>query len=176
MSSAKYRNIDMIIKALKEKSTTILKFTKLDGITIECVLDTNKKASEGIKEITTICKQLKISPISTEENPDKSNVFALQFPELVPEYTDKEIEKMYKSNFKWLLDGVMKSDTKHKVTLELLINYRDLFLKQAITTYCNSNINLYKDNIANYLNNSEYRSKINKIYLLYVQEYINNGR
>ena len=91
---------------------------------------------------------------------------------MLPEYTDKELEKMYNNSFKWLLDGVMSSDTKHKVTTEVIMQYKAIFVKQAVTIHFNSNTNLYKEKIENYLNNKEYTAVVEKLFIRFANEYV----
>lgn len=170
--SEKLNNIEAIIKAFKKEKTSVMKYRKIDGITMECATQVSESADTGIKDITDLCKKYKLHPISAEKNKEKSNVFALQFPEMLPEYTDKELEKMYNNSFKWLLDGVMSSDTKHKVTTEVIMQYKAIFVKQAVTIHFNSNTNLYKEKIENYLNNKEYTAVVEKLFIRFANEYV----
>lgn len=168
-------NIESIIKEMKKSIKVLVKLEKLDGITMECSVPQGMKAKEGIKEAKAICKKLKLGPLAVEENPDKENVFALQFPELDVEYTEKQIEKMYKANYKWLLEGLLSRDKDHKVTRELLLEFKDVFNKQAIMIYCKSNINPYKTDTSKYLNNIEYRKSLDKIYYDFIEENMSKG-
>lgn len=162
-------NIDLIIKELNKKVEKVIRIRKIDGITVECSVKSGSKSDTGIKEINKICKELKLLPISTEKNKDKENIFALQFPELVPEYSETEIEDMYKLNFKWLLDNINSNDTT--ITKHLIEENREIFLKQSITMYYRSNVNQYKERLDDYLNNYDYRNKIEKLFNRYLDEY-----
>lgn len=167
-------NVDMIIKELNKKVEKIVRMRKLDGLTIECSVQASSKSDIGIKEINKLCKELKLMPISTEKNKDKDNVFALQFPELVPQYSEEEVESMYKDNFKWLLDNINSNDTT--ITKQLIEDNKELFLKQAITMYYRSNVNQYKEKLDDYLNNYDYRNKIGRLFDRYIDEYYVKGK
>lgn len=167
-------NIDLIIKALDKKVEKIVRMRKLDGITIECSVKANTKVDTGIKEANKLCKELKLLPIATEPNQAVSNIFALQFPELVPQYTEEDIERMYKDNFKWLLDNIHSNDTT--ITKQLIEDNKELLLKHAITIYYRSNVNQYKESIDDYLNKYEYRNKIGKLFDRYIDEYFVKGK
>lgn len=162
-------NIDLIIKELNKKVEKVIRIRKIDGITVECSVKSGSKSDTGIKEINKICKELKLLPISTEKNKDKENIFALQFPELVPEYSETEIEDMYKLNFKWLLDNINSNDAT--ITKHLIEENKEIFLKQSITMYYRSNVNQYKERLDDYLNNYDYRNKIEKLFNRYLDEY-----
>jgi len=165
-------NMETILKAIKQKSKLVMKINKYDGITLECFTASGSDTKEAIKEINQICKELKLLPISTEPNKEAENIFALQFPELDIIYSDRQIEKMYQDNFKWLIDGIVEYDNDKKLNREVLIKNKDIFVKQAILTYGRSNINPYKVDILERLNNIDYRKQIDVIYLNYIDKYI----
>lgn len=169
--SEKLRNIDIILTTLQNKLTKISSSRKYDGITIECTLKSRSKYDTAKEEINTVCKELKLLPIQMEQNEENPKIFILQFPELNVEYTEEEITTMYISNFKWLLDDIMSKKAEVMPDKDLLIRSKDIYVRQAISIYCRCNINPYKDNINNYLNNLEYRTKIDNMYLEYLDKY-----
>lgn len=164
-------NIEAIIKAIKPEIKKVIKLSKYDGITMECFVENSKDIDKGIKEMEQICTKLDLIPIATEISKNKDNVFIIQFPELNPAYTDNQIKKMYKLTFKWLLDNLLKTDVNKKVTKDILLKFKSIVVKEAIQTFCRSNINLYKDNAINYLNNKNYKEKIDLIYLDFLETY-----
>lgn len=165
------KNVDNIIKALKQDIKKIVKLTKFDGITIECSVQEDKKVDDGIKEINKLCEKLELRPIATEKSKEKNNVFIVQFPELIPEYTEAQIKKMYNLSFKWLLDNLIRNDKEHKVTPELLIKYKSLVVRKAIQIYCRSNINQYKEKLEDYLQDKKYVEKIDVLYYQFLETY-----
>lgn len=165
------KNTDNIIKALKQDIKKIVKLTKFDGITIECSVQEGKKVDDGIKEINKLCEKLELRPIATEKSKEKNNVFIVQFPELIPEYTEAQIKKMYNLSFKWLLDNLTINDKEHKVTPELLIKYKSLVVRKAIQIHCRSNINQYKEKLEDYLQDKKYIEKIDVLYYQFLETY-----
>ena len=95
MKNAKLRMLDLIQKELKNKCKKIIKFQKYDGISLECYVAEDTNIDDGISEIKKVCKSLKLNPINIEINKDKNNLFLLQFPEFVHEYTTEELEALY---------------------------------------------------------------------------------
>ena len=165
------KNIEGIIKEIKKKTKSLKSLTKLDGITIECTIFKNSNIDAIIEEIKEICSNIIKEPISTELNDVQSDTFIIQFPELEPEYTDKEIEKMYKDNFKWLLDNFLQQDIDNNFDKNKLATDKNIFVKQAILYYYRSNTNQYKEKVENFLNNLNYRNKIDSLYLQFLNDY-----
>ena len=172
MATEKLNTIEDIIKTIKKKTNAIIKIKKLDAITAECYVPTGDTTDKAQEEVKNLCSELNLLPVATEVSSENNNKFALQFPDFEPKYTDKQITKMYNSNFKWLLDNLFKTDKNNKIDKNLLVTYRDMLVKQAITTYFNSNVNKYKSNIKDYLDNKDYRDSITTKYLVYLDEYI----
>ena len=166
-----YRNVEEIIRELKQSTKYIKDYHKFDGITIECTATSMKDRDKAIKEIKAVCKDLKLFPVSVEKKSTSDVLFAVQFPELEPEYNDEELKYMYEANFKFLFDN-LKSFDKSRFTRTILIENMNSLVKNAIRTYCKSNINKYKDNEDNYFNDVEYRAKLNGWYLAYLERYL----
>ena len=78
---------------------------------------------------------------------------------------------MYIANFKWLLDDATRN--KKDITKEFILINKDKFTRMAIKTYVRSNVNRYKEKEENYLNNIEYRNKLNLLFTDYLDEYWN---
>ena len=57
--SEKLNNIEAIIKAFKKEKTSVMKYRKIDGITMECATQVSESADTGIKDITDLCKKYK---------------------------------------------------------------------------------------------------------------------
>lgn len=171
MQDTNLTNVDVIIKELQKLCKQIKTFEKLDGITIECTVTNSKKLDNGIKEVTDVCKNLNLIQISIEKSSTKNTSFALQFPELNVYYSEDIITKMYEDNFKWLFDNIMEKPQSVNIDKTFLLQNKDMLVKQAISTYCRSNINPYKENVKDYLNNTEYIRKISTIYILYLDKY-----
>lgn len=165
-----YRNIESIIKALEGQLKYVTYMRKLDGITIECTTTADKREN-AMNEMQALSKKLGIVPVSVEIRRDNASLFAVQYPELKPLYTEDEMKKMYNDNFEFLFNNIKMKDPK-SITKNILISNMDRLTKHAITTYCRSNINQYKGSINDYINNAKYRTKINGWYLEYIDVYL----
>lgn len=161
-------NVDGIIKELKKKAKYLTSIEKLDGITIECSVAKTKKAEDKIEDVKAICKTLVPYQAAIELNEKFDNVFIIQFPELVPEYTDEEINKMYMDSFKWLVDNFKTNDAASNYTPELFMRQKDKFVKHAILIYYRSNTNQYRCKPEDLLNDKEYRTRIDSIFIDYI--------
>jgi len=165
-----YKNIEEIIKALDGQSKYVTNMRKYDGITIECTT-TEDKRENAMNEMQALSKRIGAIPVSAEARKDSKELFGIQYPELKPVYTEAEMIKMYEDNFKFLFDNIKMKDPK-SLTKANLISNMDRLTKHAITTYCRSNINQYKESIEDYLNDHKYRLKINGWYLEYIDKYL----
>ena len=165
-------NVENIIKNIENNFKCFSSIVKYDGITIEFTLNDNVDKEIAKKQVEEVCKKIKIVSYSIENNKQNDQKFSLQFPELVPEYTDEQIKNMYISNFKWLLDDATRN--KKDITKEFILINKDKFTRMAIKTYVRSNVNRYKEKEENYLNNIEYRNKLNLLFTDYLDEYWNN--
>lgn len=164
-------NVENIIKNIENNFKCFSSIVKYDGITIEFTLNDNVDKEIAKKQVEEVCKKIKIVSYSIENNKQNDQKFSLQFPELVPEYTDEQIKNMYISNFKWLLDDATRN--KKDITKEFILINKDKFTRMAIKTYVRSNVNRYKEKEENYLNNIEYRNKLNLLFTDYLDEYWN---
>lgn len=160
--------IEDIMVALKKKAKYIANIEKVDGITMECSLAESKKAEDRLDEVKELCKELKNTPVAIELNEAKENVFLVQFPEMIPEYTDEQIEKMFIDTFKWLIDNFLTNSKNINFTKEQFALEKNMFVKHAIIIYYRSNVNQYKQKPEDYLNNLDFRNKIDNIYLDYL--------
>ena len=168
----KTNNIENIIKILKKENTNVIKYKKYDGITIECYTPSDIDCKDDMTKIANTLSKNNIQ-FSMERNGKNKNIFITQFPELEPEYTEKQMEKMYKDIFKWLLDNVYENDMMKKVTKELILQYKDIYVKQAIMMYYKSNYNQYKIKQMDLLNDNNYKIKVSDYFKKYVEEYHN---
>lgn len=164
-------NIESIIDAIRPLSKQVKSFRKFDGITMECAKNETVTIDNAINEITALCTKLKVIPVATEKRKDDPNLFAVQFPELMPKYTDEQVEAMYKDTFMFLFNNVKMKDPESATKSKLIENI-DSFVKHAIMTYCRSNINQYKESFDTYYTNKKYRAKVNGIFLATVEEFV----
>ena len=163
-------NMESIIKNIKSKYfDEILKF---DGITIEFTCKTGVDRDVAKKSIETFCKNNKLNIYTLENNTDDTRKFILQFPDMVPEYTGEEIDKMYIANFKWLLDDTMRN--KPDITKSFILDNTVKYVKLAVTTFYRSNVNRYKAKLDDYLLDTKYRQRFNMLFMTYLDEYWNN--
>lgn len=161
--------IDNICKKINEEVPIILKCKKIDGITLECYIYNKLNVKDNINEIRNQLHILNINPMNIEINKKQPNVFALQFPELDVQYSENENNKLYESIFNWLLNNYTKNVANKKlINKEQILKNGMIFTKQAIDIYYRSYINQYKHNIKDYMNNFEYRIKLDKLFELYV--------
>lgn len=169
MGEINLKNIEGIIDAVKPMSKQVKEFRKFDGISMECT----KLGSidSAINEMKALCTKLKLVPFATEARKDDSNLFLVQFPDLIPEYSEDEVTKMYKDTFMFLFNNIKIKDPT-AATKTKLIEGMDSLVKHAIKTYCRSNINQYKESFETYYNNKKYRVKINGIFLDSVEEFV----
>lgn len=165
-----YRNIEEIIKVLDGKSKYVTKLRKFDGITIECTTGEDKREN-AMNEMQALSKKIGVIPVSTEARKDSKDLFGVQYPELKPIYTEDEMRKMYEDDFEFLFNNIKMKDPK-SITRNNLISNMDRLTRHAITTYCRSNINQYKESVEDYISNSKYRTKINGWYLEFVDKYL----
>lgn len=164
------QTIEDIAKTLKKKAKYISLIEKVDGITLECSLSSTKKAQDKIDEIKDLCREIKNTQVALEVNDDNPNTFLVQFPEMIPEYTDEQIEKMFNDTFQWLVGNFLSNNTT-KFTKDQFALEKNMFVKHAIIIYYRSNVNQYKEKPEDYLNNKEFRDKIDNIYLNYISSF-----
>ena len=125
--------------------------------------------TQGAEEVKGIAKELSLRNYLTENSKLDSGKFILQFPEMTPYYTEAEIKKLYKANFKWLLDDSLSN--KPDLTKPYILEHTGNYVKLAITTYYRSNVNQYKEKLEDYLNDIEYRQRLNALFRDYLDEY-----
>ena len=165
----KLNNMEKIIALISSKTKYFDEILKYDGITIEFTCK-NKINRESVKkDIETLCKTYGLNIYTLENNKDDIRKFILQFPDMVPEYTADEIQKMYIANFKWLLDDTIRN--KPDITKVFILDNTAKYVKLAVTTFYRSNINQYKEKLDDYLTNTEYRQKLNVLFMTYLDEY-----
>lgn len=162
-------NMEKIISAIKEKTENYKEILKFDGITIEFTCKDDYSIEDGEKEVKGIAKELKLKNYITERSKLDAGKFILQFPDMTPKYTEAEIKKLYKANFKWLLDDSLRN--KPDLTKPFILEHTDNYVKLAVTTYYRSNVNQYKDKLEDYLNDMEYRQRLNALFRDYLDEY-----
>lgn len=151
------RVIEDLIKPLSDKLDDTYVVQKYNGITL--MVKSQRSVDAGMAEVKSVCKKLKITGFSIEKNMWDEESFLLQFPDFVPEYNDEEIYNMYVFNFKWLLDN-LKQNQDGVIDKSSVLNGKEQFIRNAIQTYCRSNINPYKENADTYLNDIDYRRKL----------------
>lgn len=170
-SKVTYKNIESIIEAMRGQSVNVISMRKYDGITIECDVSSADLRENGMNEMQALSKKLGIVPVATEVRKDSDTLFGVQYPEFKPIYSDEEMKSMYVNNFEFLLNNIKMKDPK-SITRTKLIENMDRLTKHAITIYCRSNINQYKETVDDYLDNPKYRTKINGWYLEFIDIYL----
>ena len=173
-------NVEEIIKYLT-KNSIVKTMEKIDGITIECTIPSRKTFKKCEESIREAIKDLDLDPLekqlSFEQSTEDTTKFALQFPELMPYYTIKEIEKMYEENFKMLLNqAILRASFQNVTTLtrEVLLKGVELYTREAIKIFFKSNCNQYKRRIEEFLQDPEYRTDKNRIFYNMVDEVASN--
>lgn len=167
--TVKLNNMENIIEDIKRKSKYFDDILKYDGITIEFTCKSNVKREVVESDIKTYCKLNKLNVYTIEDNKEDTRKFILQFPDMVPAYTEDEVQKMYIANFKWLLDDTMRN--KPDITKTFILDNTVKYVKLAVTTYYRSNVNQYKEKLDDYLTNTLYRQKLNMLFMTYLDEY-----
>lgn len=165
-------NIDLIAKRVKKEIDSIKELVKLDGITLEITLKPKCDTATVYDKIRKFCEDFNLNPISLEENKNKEKTFALQFPEFTNNFTDEEKEKLYLTNFKFLIDSLIRNDYNHKVTTNVLRKSRDIVIEQCFSIYFRSYANQYKEKIEDLINNQELKYKMQNLYTEFINEYI----
>ena len=171
-----YYNIETIIKILL-KTTIIRKMTKYDGITIECIIPRGKTFEECKQSVTSACKELPIpnnqKQISIELSDDRKR-FALQFPDLVPLYSQEQIDEMNKTYLSLLINEALKraeyGPVEVKVTKQAIINGVDVYTTEAIRMHYKSNCNQYKNTLESVIEDVKYRNNVRDVFFKVVDE------
>ena len=171
MDNTNLINIESIIEAVLPMSKQVKDVRKFDGISMECTKLSTASLENAINEIKAICNKLKLLPVATEKRKDDAELFLVQFPELLPKYSDEEVAKMYTDTFIFLFNNIKMKDPS-AATKSKLIEGMESLVKHAIKTYCRSNINQYKESFEDYYNDKKYRTKINVIFLDSVDTFI----
>ena len=166
-----YLNMESIIEAMRVQVTNVISMRKYDGITIECEVSSPELIENGMNEMQALSKKLGLVPVATEARKDSNTLFGVQYPEFKPIYSEDEMKSMYTANFKFVLDNIKMKDPK-SITRTKLIENMDRLTKHAITIFCRSNINQYKESVNDYLDNAKYRTKINGWYLEFIDTYL----
>ena len=78
-------------------------------------------------------------------------------------HMEDEINEMYKSTVYYLLDLKKESVIEEKMNEEYLLTYVDLYTKISVQTFYRSNVNRYKVQEDDFVNNMEYREEITPI-------------
>lgn len=158
-------NVDMFLKTLKKKSRIFNNTEKCDGITLYFEAPEKANIKPYYKKISDIIKDITKESFSIEEVPNRNNCLFIQFPNLEPKYSDDVIEKLYIEQFKILISDIIRLSDKKIFDKTKLINDRNIFVKSAITCYYRSNVNQYKHDINEFLQDNAYRSHIEELYI-----------
>lgn len=164
-------NIDLVVKALKSEIKELKSTIKLDGITIECETKPKTDMKALYDNIRDFCTKNNLNPVSFEINKERENTFIVQLPEYENKFSEKEKEKLFKSNFKFLVDSLYKNDVNNKVTKEVVIKSRDMAIQQGLSIFYRSYANQYKEKIENWYNDEELINKMKDYYRDFLKEY-----
>lgn len=165
------KNMENVIDAINPQLHKTKELRKFDGITIECMALDMVDRGVSAEEVKAVCDSLKLQPNTVEYRKDDDKLFIIQFPDFMPYYTDEQQEKMYKDTFMFLFENIKMKDPA-SATKSALIENIDSIVKHAITIYCRSNINQYKESFDTYYKNTKYRAKVNGIFLVSVEEFL----
>lgn len=164
-------NIDLIVKALKSEIKELKSTIKLDGITIECELKPKSDMKVAYDNIRDFCSKKNLNPISFENNKEREDTFIVQLPEYESKFSDEEKEKLYKQNFKFLVDSLYRNDHDNKVTEDVVRKSRDMAIEQSLNIYFRSYANQYKVKISDWLNDQQLKYRMQELYQEFVNEY-----
>lgn len=164
-------NIDLIVKKLKSELKEIKSAIKLDGITIECELKPKSDMKLAYDNMRDLCTKLNLNPISLELNKERDNTFIVQFPEYNNEFTEEEKDKLYKNNFKFLIDSLYMNDPDKKVTKEVVIKSRDIAIRQSLSIFYRSYANQYKEHLVDWYADEVLMKRMKDLYREFLTEY-----
>lgn len=155
-----------VIKLLKEQKTEVQEFRPIDGITIECKLPENSEFNlETFKQyIKEVLYKLNLPSALVEQHKEMKNIFIIQFPDMIPEYAEEEVNEVIENNLTVLLDlikGNSKGRTPDKDTLR---NHKGLLVRQAISMYYKGYANQYKQKEQDYIGDIQQFEKYNKVF------------
>jgi len=159
---AKY-NVNSIMDKLRKETTNVNSFKIFDGITIQCVMKdttTEQELRAEMKNIQTVCKTLKLPSSVTDKNKYCDNIFLLQFPDLEPAYTDKELEKMYKTSLIDRLDTSFHNDISNTMTINTFKNNVEMLVTDLLRQHYETCVNKYKHTLKEILQDKEQRTKV----------------
>ncbi len=164
-------NVEGIIENIKKESKLTILFKKFDGITFECRTPIDGDINAAIHEMEEILNKNDLVPFQIETNKEVSNAYIVQFPELDVIYSNEEKINMYKMIFKFLLDNI-NQNRKEPVSKGFILDSKDIYIKQTIQAFARSNLNRYKMNVTDLLNDIEYRNHLESFFVRYVDDYM----
>lgn len=163
-------NIEGIIEKIRKEAKLTILFRKSDGITFESRTPIDGDRESAIMEMETILTELGLVPYRIGRSEDVSNSFMVQFPELDVIYSNEEKIKMYKNIFKFLLDNI-NQNRKEPVSKSFILDFKEVYTKQTIQAFARSNLNRFKVNADDMLNDIEFREHLDVLFIKYVDEY-----
>lgn len=163
-------NIEGIIEKIKKEAKLTILFKKSDGITFESRTPIDGNRENAIAEMEDILTRLGLVPYQIGRHKEVSNSFLVQFPELDVIYSNEEKIKMYKNIFKFLLDNI-NQNRKEPVSKSFILDFKEVYTKQTIQAFARSNLNRYKVNVDDMLNDIEFRGHLDVLFINYVDEY-----
>lgn len=172
MANKQFDNMEEVVKEFNKKLKA-LNIIKYNGITIRATIPGKRKFETIKKELEYICNEYKLIPYSIEQIELYDERFIVtEFPEFEPYYTEEENLNMYKNSINYLLEQTIKNSEfiGQTVTKQMLLNDSMLFTTEAIKIYYKSNVNTYKVDIKEFLDNKEYVGNINKLTVVCINE------
>lgn len=166
-------NIEGIVDNIKNEINLTILFKKFDGITIECRTPIDGNRENAIIEMKSVLDKLELTPYQIERHKEVTNAYIIQFPELDVIYSNEEKIKMYKMIFKFLLDNI-NQNRKEPVSKSFILEFKEIYIKQTIQAFARSNLNRYKIDVTDLLNDKEYREHLELLFIKYVDEYLKN--
>ena len=166
-------NIDYISKGIKE-NTIIEETNTYDGISLECKIPDKKTFKQCKTSIEKYCKQNKLLPVAFEQRDDREKYFLVQFPELIPYYTEEQLHNMFFSSLEYLISTNIELSKRSGVivTRKMLIDTIEKYVTEVIKMYYNWNVNKYRETLDGLLNNINLRNSIKRVFNEVIVKYV----
>ena len=157
-------NIETIKKQI-ESETFIEEMRIVDGISIECKIPDKKTYKQCQNELNKKCKSWNLLPVSYEQNEGDKKYFLIQFPELVPYYTEEQKYNMFYSSADYFITTNIELSKRSGVivTKKMLLDSVEKYVYEIVKLYYNSNVNKYKVTLNDLENDLNLRNCIKPI-------------
>ena len=166
-------NIENIKKGIEE-STIIKESTIYDGISIEVAIPPKKTFKQCKASIDRFCKNNNLIPVAYEERDDHKECFLVQFPELIPYYTEEQLYNMFYKSLDYLVSTNIELSKRNGVivTRKMLLESIEKYVYEVIKMYYNWNVNKYRVTLDQLENNVNLRSRIKEVFQEVILKYV----